>query len=257
MNEVRQMLKKSDTLVGVVRDLKKIGIGGKPQTPLDKREALIQSYFDSHSECRLQLGSGQTLLAGWLCTDIVPRSERVAYLDATEPFPFDDGVFDYIFSEHVIEHVSWDAGGHMLRECLRVLKPGGVARIATPDLAVLLDLYNPPLSPMKERYIKWITDTFLPEVDDYNPQFVINNAFRNWGHQFLYDQDLLERALRDNGFVNIRKCDFGQSDHPALQGVEKHGENMEAEQMVEFETMVYEAERPLISSDSSPGEGGH
>jgi predicted SAM-dependent methyltransferase len=58
-------------------------------------------------------------------------------------------VFDYVFSEHMIEHVSYAEGLLMLRECLRVLKPGGRIRIATPSLEVLLDLYKPSKTPIQ------------------------------------------------------------------------------------------------------------
>jgi predicted SAM-dependent methyltransferase len=59
-------------------------------------------------------------------------SEGTVFLDATTPFPFDCGTFDYIYCEHMIEHISWQKGQTMLRECHRVLKPRGVMRIATP-----------------------------------------------------------------------------------------------------------------------------
>jgi len=48
-----------------------------------------------------------------------------------ERLPFGDGVFDYIASHEVIEHVEDPA--LVLRELCRVLKPGGVCVIATPN----------------------------------------------------------------------------------------------------------------------------
>jgi predicted SAM-dependent methyltransferase len=53
---------------------------------------------------------------------------------------FEDNTFDYIFSEHMIEHVDHDGAVAMLRECYRVLKPGGTICMATPDLAVIVGL---------------------------------------------------------------------------------------------------------------------
>ena len=70
-----------------------------------------------------------------------PRGPQFVYMDATALFPLPDASFDYIFSEHVIEHMSYADGGRMLRECLGVLKPGGRIRIATPNLVRLLGLY--------------------------------------------------------------------------------------------------------------------
>ena len=64
------------------------------------------------------------------------------YLDATQTFPLPDCSFDYIFSEHMIEHVTYQNGKRMILECYRVLKPGGLLRISTPDLSFLVDLYK-------------------------------------------------------------------------------------------------------------------
>jgi len=139
----------------------------------------------------------------------------------------------------MIEHIPWHDGLFMLRECRRVLKPDGTIRIATPDLRVLLGLASG--GPSSERYIKWITDTFLNGLNIYKDSFVINNAFRNWGHQFLYDGELLEMALSQAGFSNISRCSIGESDDKNLRGIESHGQNTGADEMAAFETMVFEA----------------
>jgi predicted SAM-dependent methyltransferase len=208
------------------------------------RAKRIREYLGANEIRKLQLGAGPTSLPGWLCTDFAPSSSEVVYLDVTEPFPFDNGLFDYIFGEHLIEHVSWSDGGRMLKECYRVLKPGGRIRIATPDLAVLLRLYDSNGTHGREQYIKWITDKFLPGVDVYKPQFAINNAFRNWGHQFLYDGEILELALRRAGFEDITRCQYGESLHEHLRDIESHGTNAGSAEMAIYETMVYEAKRP-------------
>src|SRR5438477_50522 len=79
-------------------------------------------------------GAGFNSLPGWLNTDLEPKSASVIYLDAAKPLPFAYSTFDYIFSEHVIEHIPYPQGLSMLKECFRVIKPGGTIRIATPNL---------------------------------------------------------------------------------------------------------------------------
>jgi predicted SAM-dependent methyltransferase len=204
----------------------------------------IDAYVASHPVRKLHLGAGAGSLDGWLSTDISPLSERIVYLDACEPFPIDDAAFDYVFSEHMIEHISWQAGARMLDECFRIMKPGATIRVATPDLAVLLALYTAPRDATAERYVRWITDRALPDVGSYKPAFVINNAFRAWGHQFLYDAELLETALVRAGFVSVRRCAYGESSDPHLRGVESHGHNVGDVAMVAFETMIFEADKP-------------
>lgn len=237
---VRQTLKRSQAIVGLVHDSRRV----LKLPDVVRRNRTIRSYLVTHQTRKLQIGAGPTSLDGWLSTDIAPRSDAIVFLDATKPFPFDDGVFDYVYSEHMIEHISWEDGLFMLAECRRILKPGGTVRVAAPDLEVLLGLYKGTPTPTGEKYIKWITDTFLPGVPVYEPAFVINNAFQNWGHRFLYDGKLMEMAMRQAGLTNIKRCASGQSDHPDLRGIESHGRNIADEEMAAFETMVFEAESP-------------
>ncbi len=193
---------------------------------------------------KLQVGAGSNLLAGWLSTDLNPRTPEVAFLDASKPFPFKNDTFAYVYSEHMIEHIPWSEGAFMLRECLRVLKSDGAIRVATPDLQVLLDLCRGTQSPVADRYVHWITDRFLDGVQVYKPQFVINNAFKNWGHQFLYDAEVLTMALSEAGFTDIRQVRTGESEDPHLRHLESHGAYIEDNEMASFETMIFEARRP-------------
>ncbi|MDH5378012.1 MAG: methyltransferase domain-containing protein [Gammaproteobacteria bacterium] len=237
---VKQLLKQSDTVVGFARDFRKVSI---LLTKKLARDRLIRNYLNSNSVRKLQIGAGPTTLPGWLSTDISPSNDNSIFLDATKTFPFENESFDYVFSEHMIEHVPWDSGLFMLKECKRVLKPGGRIRIATPDLKVLIGLYIEEGGALAEKYVEWITRNYLDNVTEIKASFVINNAFRNWGHQFLYDHELLELALNSAGFINIQKMSPGISNDANFQGIEFHGNNVNESEMASFETMVLEAER--------------
>lgn len=51
-------------------------------------------------------------------------------MDASEPFPFEDEVFDEVLASHVLEHISdWPS---TVMECHRVLKPNGILRVHVP-----------------------------------------------------------------------------------------------------------------------------
>jgi len=219
-----------------------------------RRPQAIRAYFQQCPTRKLQIGAGGNFLEGWLNTDYLPKSGRYVFLDATKPFPFADSSFDYVFSEHIIEHIPYQAGCFMLRECRRVLKPGGRVRIATPDLATLLALYTPEKSDIQERYIRWVVDRFLPEVEVYSAAFVINNAFRNWEHQFLYDQETLQRAMQEAGFVEVARYAPGESDDPILRGLEAHGRATGSEEINRFETMVLEGKRGVDTDETRSPE---
>lgn len=178
-----------------------------------------------------------------MCSDISPQTKDSIYLDATKKFPFDDAVFNYVYSEHMIEHISREAGEFMLQECYRVLKQGGRIRIATPDLAKIVNLYALREEGFGLDYINWITDKFIKKPTDYNPLIVLNTMFRNWYHCFLYDEEFLIQSLQNVGFTDIKRYSINMSDDENLRGIERHHLNVGNFEMVEFETMIYEAEK--------------
>ena len=204
----------------------------------------VNSYFQSHQSPKLQIGSGVNVLSGWLNTDFSLQSPETVFLDATKQFNFNDSTFECVFSEHQIEQLTYENGTIMLRECYRVLKPGGFIRIATTSLDDLIGLYNSRRRELQEQYIKWILDKWLPGFGIYKPCFVLNNAFHNWEHKFLYDQATLEESLKKVGFVEIDKYFSGESNNPELRGIESHGSVMGNEDMTRFETLILEARRP-------------
>lgn len=237
--KVREMMKRSPVLEAIGRSLVR---RGRKLHGMLGRGRMIEEYLRSHQVRKLQLGSGCSEPPGWLCTDLVHVPGRVAYLDVTRAFPFPDESIDYIYSEHLIEHIPYESGLWMLRECHRVLRPGGRIRIATPDLETLVTLYE-PAGDEREEYIAWITDRFIPYAASYSPCFVINNAFRNWGHQFLYDARTLERLLLKAGFEGISFHAPGESSDEHLRGMEAHGRAIGNESVNQFETMVAEGIR--------------
>jgi predicted SAM-dependent methyltransferase len=208
------------------------------------RPLMVKRYLKSHEVRKLQLGAGPNMLPGWLNTDKSSSLPKVLFLDAAARFPFRDASVDYIYSEHLIEHLTYDQGQLMLRECFRVLRPGGRIRTATPDLETLAGLYTPQKSSLQQRYIQWIVDRVHPEIGVYQECVVINSAFRDHGHQFLYDYAMLQRALEKAGFVEIARCSVGESDDEVFRGIERHAAAGD-EEMNLFETMVVEARRSL------------
>ncbi|HVR72602.1 MAG TPA: class I SAM-dependent methyltransferase [Vicinamibacteria bacterium] len=72
------------------------------------------------------------------------RSGRVAFVQGDGArLPFPDGCFDVVFSHSVIEHVS--SAPDYLRECHRVLRPGGVLYLSTAPYLSLAGAHLPRL----------------------------------------------------------------------------------------------------------------
>lgn len=211
---------------------------------------IIYKYLKANGIKKLQIGCGNNILLGWLNTDLIYEKNKVAYLDAGMQFPLPDKGFDYIFSEHIFEHLTFTQGLNMVKECFRVLKPGGRLRLATPDLDFLIKLYNDPDKKPHKEYIKWSTNLHLQEIskqydeDEYSAAFVVNNFFRDWDHEVIYNYEGLELVLKKAGFANITRQEVGKSDIQVFGQLEKHGEII-PEEFNEMETVVVEAKKMI------------
>lgn len=89
----------------------------------------------------LNLGCGGRFHPAWTNVDFSPADPSVMAHDLREGVPFPDAEFDVVYHSHVLEHFSRQAARPFLRECLRVLKPGGTLRVAVPDLERMAKTY--------------------------------------------------------------------------------------------------------------------
>jgi len=192
---------------------------------------------------RLQLGAGKNVLEGWLNTDIRVRPD-VLYVNANKRIPFPDGQFEYVLTEHMIEHLTFPQGLRLLREIHRVLRPGGKVRVATPDFSFLFRICSEEPSEEDRAYTLWASRAFCPDWPA-GPVSEVNNFFRAWGHQYIYDARVLGSALASCGFGEIVRCAVGESSDPVFRGVERHGERIGAGNN-KVETLVLEASKPRI-----------
>lgn len=209
----------------------------------------IRCYLATAEVPRLHLGAGDNLLDGWLNTDRDPIDGAV-HLDVARPFPAPDGVFRYVTSEHLVEHVPYATALAMLRESHRVLVPGGRIRIATPDLRALTSLLDGPDRDVGDRYARWLRDSYFPHANGPAAVFALNQVLRGWGHQFVFDFATLRDTLAASGFADVVRRPFRDSDDPQLARLEAHGVADGNEDLTRFETLVVEARRP--AGDETP-----
>jgi predicted SAM-dependent methyltransferase len=196
-------------------------------------EKKTRKAFETGGFRKLHLGCGGNLLPGWFNTDLLPNSSNVAALDVTKPFPFPSGSVEEIFSEHMIEHIDYTDAIGMLKECYRVLQPGGKIRVSTPNLAFLVELYEPKTE-LQKRYIEWSSETFIRWAPKPSSAFVINNFVRDWGHKFIFDDSTLREALATAGFVEIKSRPLGPLEN----------ESRMPDGFLQLETLTLEAIKP-------------
>lgn len=160
---------------------------------------------------RLSLGSGDAPLPGWVNIDL--GGDCDVRLDLTARLPLPAGSVRCVHSEHLIEHLDRADGLRLLRECRRVLAADGVLRIATPDLAALVESYRGDWR--DQDWVRWPGHRWIDSA-----ACMLNQAFRGWGHRHLYDEAELTAALRAAGFADVRRQAIGASAHPDLAGLE-------------------------------------
>ena len=90
---------------------------------------------------KVELGAGSRTMEGWISVDAVPGA--IVQCDcANEPLPFKDNSIDEVHSSHFLKHFSCpEPMSHVLRECMRVLRPGELMRVAVPDAAIYIKAY--------------------------------------------------------------------------------------------------------------------
>ena len=77
---------------------------------------------------------------GWHTVDMI-RADVLLDL-RKDRLPFESASVDAFYSSHVIEHLLRENGANLFREVYRCLKKGGVFRVVTPDMDLLLERYR-------------------------------------------------------------------------------------------------------------------
>lgn len=89
----------------------------------------------------LNVGCGARFHPAWTNIDVVSQSPQVQVYNCRAGIPFPDNTFDVVYHSHILEHFPKPEVLGFVRECLRVVRPGGILRAAVPDLERLARLY--------------------------------------------------------------------------------------------------------------------
>lgn len=145
---------------------------------------------------KLHLGCGSKVIDGFVHIDILdlPHLDYRGRVDDLRLIK--SGSVDLIYASHLLEHFGKHEVSGVLKEWARVLKPGGVLRIAVPDLGACAKLYcdGVPL------------DTIFGLIyggqrDEYDY------------HKSGFDEARLTSFLKEAGFREVRKWDWRTTEH--------------------------------------------
>lgn len=89
----------------------------------------------------LNLGCGNHYHFDWTNVDFKSTHPSVIECDLNTGIPFPDNTFDAVYHSHLLEHFHKHFALEFLKDCHRVLKPGGVLRVVVPDLEQIARWY--------------------------------------------------------------------------------------------------------------------
>lgn len=153
----------------------------------------------------LHLGCGGNQIKGWFNMDM-PN------FDITKPLPFPKNSVDALFLEHVIEHVSPAEAVQFFDNARHVLKPGGILRLAFPDLLRISQQTT-------QEYVDFVQNAGW---GDGSPGSEIRSIIVNHGHKTIWTAETMMITLRSVGF-SVTQVNQGESTFPHMRGLEQHG----------------------------------
>jgi predicted SAM-dependent methyltransferase len=159
----------------------------------------------------LNLGCGPHIYPGWVNADDYAPKRRLRerafkpdwMLDITRPWRCPDDYWDGIFSQHVIEHVSYSAAVGVFKECYRTLKPGAWMRVCVPDLAKYVRYYRGEIG--DDRLFSFP-----------HPAVAISFLTQMHMHRSVWDSDLMTKVLGEIGFRDAAAVSFGHGSDARL-----------------------------------------
>lgn len=210
----------------------------------------------------LHLGCGQAAPKGWLNVDgswqvllarhpwlknllvkarILPRkqaeipwSAEVVRLNLTRPLPFPSESFAAVYSSHTLEHLYHDDALALLRECYRVLKPGGTCRMVVPDLESIVNGYSQAKAAKDVEAATRFMEKLLVH-DKRHQRGILGTYYRLTAfhqHKWMYDADSILNLFEAAGFKNVRRADYLDSRIARIGEVEDPGRILDGQGVV-------------------------
>jgi SAM-dependent methyltransferase len=151
---------------------------------------------------KLHLGCGNRYIPGFYHVDYM----HYAHVDRQGPVEdlgfLEDGAVDLIYASHVLEHFGRHEVGKVLAEWRRVLRPGGVLRLAVPDFRAVVELYEK--EGLQSGYSGLVGLICGGQRDPLD------------FHKIIFDKPFLSYLLLQAGFREVREWDWRATEHAAV-----------------------------------------
>ena len=171
---------------------------------------------------KLHLGCGQQILEGWVNIDIKPFKNQVVVMKLPGDLArVKDGSVAFIYLSHCLEHLDYRTEApHLVKECTRLLQPGGAVRIVVPGIERIIRAYVADAAAFfkiqEQHHPAWCTTKM---------EHLMYALQQDGEHKYGYDFVTASKLLKAGGFTKIVNSAYRQSEHKTLQ-VDYRGENL-------------------------------
>jgi SAM-dependent methyltransferase len=151
---------------------------------------------------------------------------EVKRMNVSGTWPWPDASASAVFSSHMVEHLEADEVRHVLSESFRVLRPGGIMRLALPDLHLATEKYMRDKASGDEAAADaFVTYLYLrPEIHGSGLHRMLVRLLHR-PHLWMYDFESLARRARETGFVEVTRCDYRQGSCPDVELLDSRPED--------------------------------
>ena len=150
----------------------------------------------------IHLGCSHRIIPGFVNVDLCDM-EHIHHKCSIDKLPmFEDATADLIYTSHSLEYFDLSEAQSALSEWRRVIKPGGLLRIAVPDFERLVEVYT------RTRSLKSILGPLYGRMEIQTVE-----GIKVLYHRHVYDFDSLKELLLESGFANVRCYDWRKTVH--------------------------------------------
>lgn len=148
---------------------------------------------------KIHVGCGVKHIEGWFHVDALdyPHVDHIGRVEDLSFIP--DNSASLIYGCHVLEHFGRKTYQDPLAEWFRVLKPGGILRLAVPDFAAAAELYMSGKLPRGIEDVRGLVSGGQRDEYDF--------------HGMIFDEPNLSEALIEVGFSETRLWDWRETEH--------------------------------------------
>lgn len=159
----------------------------------------------------VDIGCGPNTHSNFINLDFLWNPKIDVCWDITRGLPFPDSCIHGIFTEHCLEHFSLSTAVEILKECRRILRPGGTLRVVVPDGELYLRIYNSQIRDEDCPKFPYQDNEAFSGI--FSPILSVNRIFYQdrdspYGHRFIYDAHFLRLLLRNCGFDWSEQVEF-------------------------------------------------